>query len=786
MLPMIKAELIPRSALSYLTFNLLKAHDRLNALELVIACMSIDATSAAISITFSMKEILASPTLILSCVSIQFFAHLAFFWGSIKFHISRSDSCCYKVRWWGIFDSCQGISFAFWLYCFLRCLNWLHTAWLGLFYVGFYYQAANAEMSDEEDYENSPVETLGFSEAGTRYEDTDRLISRRIWNLTAAVKAFYKILCVGKQLNVGKNVYNLTSATTFSKYMEWIGTIVVSMVGTERALGNYGLKRTNRWDEWGQIAVLAAAIGLFTHWCLIIISMFRTSSVRRRWTVLAQSSVIAPTEPGWMKSLAKCHRWVCFGWLLQIIHNHPFGRLPTRPLDQLRLHKRQERDQFIPPWFDERLQRSPLELGKDLILAAQNNDINGVLYFLNSNANRCVIDESGRTALIWAVINEREDIVKVLLNKVAPTDFHTQDYSGETALHIASRLGNQQVVNMLLTSKIIDVNSRNLFGQTALTVAAINNKTDTVQTLLHGGADINTVNSTDRATVLLKMATDGQDHIMKSLIHARGAALNARDWPLDAALIEASTAGHEKAVELLIHNGANINTKDSEGYTALIKASIAGHIKVVEVLIHNGGNVDAKNSEGYTALIEASIAGHVNVVEVLIHNGTNVDAKGRKGRTALMEASIAGHVNVTKTLIQNGADLEVMDIDRETSLIKAFIRKDKEVADALMHTGASVKSKSDGKRTALAWAACHDEPNVIETLVRNGANIEAKYESEGTALLLATKSGSSSAVRKLLDLGADVYAQNKRFHTARDIARAHNHVQIVHILSEVA
>ncbi len=109
---------------------------------------------------------------------------------------------------------------------------------------------------------------------------------------------------------------------------------------------------------------------------------------------------------------------------------------------------------------------------------------------------------------------------------------------------------NRFLAKMCLTFGA-DVNVKNDYGSTALTIAAVNDCKEIVELLLAAGADVN---------VSLKNNSD------------------------ITALIAASINGRKEIVELLLAKGADVNVRNKWGSTALIRAAHNGNKEVVGLL----------------------------------------------------------------------------------------------------------------------------------------------------------------------------------------------------------
>ena len=96
---------------------------------------------------------------------------------------------------------------------------------------------------------------------------------------------------------------------------------------------------------------------------------------------------------------------------------------------------------------------------------------------------KCKEQDSGATALYLASKLGHEDVVQVLLAKENLDINHVEKKYGETALYIGSEHGHSQVVQLLLQHVDIDVNHVAQDGWTALMIAAQNGHKEIVSLL---------------------------------------------------------------------------------------------------------------------------------------------------------------------------------------------------------------------------------------------------------------------------------------------------------------
>jgi len=117
---------------------------------------------------------------------------------------------------------------------------------------------------------------------------------------------------------------------------------------------------------------------------------------------------------------------------------------------------------------------------------------------LEEGADVNAVDNRGETALHWAAQQGLDSLVLLLLQNGADLSKKANEsgpFSGETALHAASRrghyaecAGHERVVELLLEHGA-EVSAKNANGQTPLHEAASSGREAVVYALLNGGAD---------------------------------------------------------------------------------------------------------------------------------------------------------------------------------------------------------------------------------------------------------------------------------------------------------
>lgn len=162
----------------------------------------------------------------------------------------------------------------------------------------------------------------------------------------------------------------------------------------------------------------------------------------------------------------------------------------------------------------------------------------------------------GMNALMFAAGNDKDDIVKVLIEHGA--NVNSTSINGSTPLMLAAQKGNLPTVQALLSAPRVDINAWDGSGATALMGAIRFGKDDVVKALIGHGADVNITDNAGRRPLIWGVRR-GCLTIVKILLSAPQIDINAKEATGDTALYVAVTQKHADIVEALINHGADIN-----------------------------------------------------------------------------------------------------------------------------------------------------------------------------------------------------------------------------------
>jgi ankyrin repeat protein len=174
-------------------------------------------------------------------------------------------------------------------------------------------------------------------------------------------------------------------------------------------------------------------------------------------------------------------------------------------------------------------------------------------------------------------------------------------------------------------------NDKNL--EEKLFAAVEGNDKAKVEELIKQGVNVNT-RDINGDTVLIIAARLGLGEIVDCLLD-NGADVNEKDKEGWTALMKTD---NRRIAESLIKHGADVNAKDKDGWTALMIAALIGRFDIVKYLVDLGVDLNKKNNMGETALMLFIMSQNYNsdTAKYFIKHGADPNATDIHGDNVLM------------------------------------------------------------------------------------------------------------------------------------------------------
>jgi ankyrin repeat protein len=289
---------------------------------------------------------------------------------------------------------------------------------------------------------------------------------------------------------------------------------------------------------------------------------------------------------------------------------------------------------------------------------------------------------------ILAATNVEE--LEKALESGANIDQESADNLLQTPLHRAVLRGDLESVRFLL-SKNANWKKKELFGQTALFLAA----------------------------------TSGNVEIFQELLTVSKALVNTKDSSRDTPLSKVAASGNIEIARLLLENNAKINER-CNGQTAIHYAAFTGQMEMIKFLIEAKADISSKNQCRGTLLLQFDVLRNVEMTRYLLDHGVKPDLGDDCDSTPLLLCAGDFKCESNQTaqlLLERGANINNRDCDSHTPLYHAVYYNNKDLVQLLLDKNADVHF-SNSLCPSLLTCAKSDE--VKELLVKFGLTDSTK------------------------------------------------------------
>ncbi len=225
-------------------------------------------------------------------------------------------------------------------------------------------------------------------------------------------------------------------------------------------------------------------------------------------------------------------------------------------------------------------------------------------------------------------------------------------------------------------------------------------------------AEINTVDVRGRSA--LSLAVVKGDHGAVKMLLESGAEVNICDHDGDTALLNAAERHDTTCMGLLLNANADKAHRNKVRHDAMFKAirnNREDNPGFIQYLLDVGFCIETKGNNGISALGIATICNHWKSVKTLIENGADLESADDDGDTPLMESLFFHSDDSLKLLLESGADYTKIDSYGDPILHDVAIYgglRTVEIIHATKLDGHNIKSMNKQGKTALELAQARD------------------------------------------------------------------------------
>lgn len=396
-----------------------------------------------------------------------------------------------------------------------------------------------------------------------------------------------------------------------------------------------------------------------------------------------------------------------------------------------------------------------------------------------------------------AVRQNKLDRVKEYVRAGFPLSAY--NLQGDTALHLAARAGNHDMVEFLLLNGADAKQGKKDKPEATPLEDAVNfGKVDVVETLVRHGGYVSG-NMVDGRTLLHRAVEKGKTRMVEAMIRA-GADANERTPNGSTPLLIAVSLRMTEVAEALLEFPEVVrgidsytNTTDPKNRTSFQLAIERGMATVAAKMLKSGANINAADADGVTPLGHALAQFNMPLVKTLVLNGADVNRPAGEGGLSPLSL-IAGNTDLNdgkkraefvSFLISRGADPDQKSpATGMVPLSSAILTANGEwaMSELLSHEIDADAVDNDGF-TPIYYTLHKTTTTALEMMINSGADVNARHMTDArTPLIEAVVQKNAPAVRLLLDAGANPKLYDSNGKSALGHARMGDDTTIIMLL----
>ncbi|XP_067683447.1 serine/threonine-protein phosphatase 6 regulatory ankyrin repeat subunit B-like [Haliotis asinina] len=391
--------------------------------------------------------------------------------------------------------------------------------------------------------------------------------------------------------------------------------------------------------------------------------------------------------------------------------------------------------------------------------------------------------KNGLSSVMIAAEKGHRGIFYLLINKGC--DLKGVSKLGNNILHCAACGGSVEVVEYLLSRRIVDINSKGCGGITPVQMAAMMKQLEVFLLLVNSGCNL-TITDVNNDNVLHHACRGGATGIIEYVLSQDIVDVNGKGKNDLTPVMIAAEKAHKDIFYLLLSKGSDLSGRSVSGDYILHCASIGGNVEIIEYLLSQG--VDDINSKGQlgatpvmmaaqkvrreafgllvsrgsdltvvdenndSLLHHACSGGCVDIVEYVISVSRNdINRRGQHGLTPVMMAAYKGNTLAFHALAKTQCDMSLKSDNNLNLFHIACISGNVEIVEYLMSSGADIHSKGgEHDRTPVSMAAMKGHRLVFDLLVNEGCCVTDADADTNNILHHAVIGGNKEIVGYLL------------------------------------
>ncbi|XP_067894057.1 2-5A-dependent ribonuclease-like isoform X2 [Heterodontus francisci] len=357
------------------------------------------------------------------------------------------------------------------------------------------------------------------------------------------------------------------------------------------------------------------------------------------------------------------------------------------------------------------------------ILAAITGHVNLLQKFLTLGADVDEMDDNGFTAFMEAAYHGKKDALYFLFQQKSDVNKQREvcdakkkvGKGGKTALMDAVMEGHEDIVKILLDEMCADVNALDNLGKTVLIHALAKDKQAIVETLLDHGADVNTMDNNRNTPLSIALTRSPLNTCVVELLLKYKPNLNIPDNNGKTPLILAVEKSSEVVKLLLEDESIEINAQDNSGRTALLAAVENKDASLTKLLCERGADVSCMDKSGNTPFMIVRRNYDTRTKEVLITFGAKITSNIIKTPSSWKQHSVRWRKTLRDLQEVQRAPIGNLKLSR----IKDYMITENNLTEVYLgfynnETEVAVKCHRKGSEKARKEMDCLRHPTILD------------------------------------------------------------------------
>jgi len=312
-------------------------------------------------------------------------------------------------------------------------------------------------------------------------------------------------------------------------------------------------------------------------------------------------------------------------------------------------------------------------------------------------------DNNGDTFLIKCIKVSKTKSAKWLIEHNA--DLTIQNNIGKSALYFAIEKRNREIIKLILDSKKIDLEQRDIEGRTLLQNIVMHGHNEMAKILITHGVNVNNIDNKNR-NILYDALSYGDQGFVQYLLNLEGLELNLLDEDGNSIMHHVEVIKDDDVAKKLLIAGADPTLKNKNGESFLLTTALRGEAGegLIDIALEHGADVNSPTANDNTILMEL----------IALSSNLSVDEKDR--RESLLRTS--------RKMLKHGGNINAIEKNNESGLFNAIRLCDYDLVSFLLAGGIDPNIISDTGDTVLNLIIYEGvkELDIILLLIEYGAN----------------------------------------------------------------